>query len=66
MAPSIPAARPDQRLGDIIMVNEVQPLVRGPVARPQQRLAEVRIALPIDEREAHDPQAEPVLAVELL
>jgi hypothetical protein len=45
------------------MVNEMQPLVRGPAARPHERLPEVGIVVAVDERQAHDPQAEPVLAV---
>jgi hypothetical protein len=53
-----------QRLTDVGVVHEMEPLVRRPLARPQERLGEMRIALAVHEREAENPQAQPFVLVQ--
>jgi hypothetical protein len=55
--------RADKRLGDICVVDAVQPLVQRPVATPVHRLGDVRIAVAVNERQAHGPQRQPVRTV---
>ena len=46
------------------MVHHVQTFVQGPVAGPQERFSQVRVALTVDEREAQDAHSEVVNPVQ--